>query len=212
MSEILYAEQLEFLDIIKYPVIKIEENKFTFITGESGCGKSTLLKILNRTVIPQKGFILYNNNDVKNMDIIEYRKAIMLVPQNNFLYDGTIKENFNIYYEAREEKLIEDIQMTLALQMCCIDFSLDTKCDILSGGEKQRVFLAIFLSLNPQIILLDEPTSALDEKTAMELLSNIKKYCIDKNITPVAVCHSRNLVTEFADEVITLEKGGVSNV
>ncbi len=208
---LITVNRLNFLDIICYPKIEIEENVFTFISGESGCGKSSLLKILNRLILPKEGEIFYKDCDIYKQDVISYRKKVMLVSQEVFLLDKSIEENFIFYYESREESVISKEKMSEFLNICQIDMSLDTPCTNLSGGEKQRVFLAICLSFCPEVLLLDEPTSALDEKTSINLLTSIKQFCFTSNITPIAVCHSDFLVNKFADRVIRLTKSKVED-
>lgn len=207
MGTILSGYGLEFMDIIKYPTIDIQEKKMNFIIGESGCGKSTLLKIINKTVIPSKGTILYREENVYNICSLKYRRKVLLASQDAFLFDGTIKQNFQEYYMYRNEHIISDERILELLSTCLINFSLDTKCSTLSGGERQRVFIAICISFVPDILLLDEPTSALDEKTSRHLILNIKDYCITNGITPVLVCHNDKLVKEFSDYTICLQRG-----
>lgn len=119
-------------------------------------------------------------------------------------FDGTIRENFDLFYDMREEKqpLDEDVQRFLSI--CCADFPLSANCATLSGGERQRVFLAIFLSAMPKVLLLDEPTAALDEQTSETLLHNLKQFCSQNNISVVCVCHNGELVRRFADQEIRL--------
>ena len=121
-----------------------------------------------------------------------------------FLFDGTIRENFDLFYDMREEKqpLDEDVQRFLSI--CCADFPLSANCATLSGGERQRVFLAIFLSAMPKVLLLDEQTAALDEQTSETLLHNLKQFCSQNNISVVCVCHNGELVRRFADQEIRL--------
>lgn len=206
MKTIITASNLCFMDFIWYPDIEIQENKVTFICGKSGCGKSTLLKLLNATLTPSEGKIFFNEDNIEKLDTIQYRRNVLLVSQEIYLFDESIKENFNIYYKSRDTKLIEDKEILFYLSLCCADFPLDTSCSTLSGGEKQRVFLAICLSFCPKVLMLDEPTSALDPKTAEDLLLNIKTFCTRNNITLVIICHDQILVDTFADKIINLEK------
>ncbi len=203
---LISANNVSFLDIINYPKIEIEENIFTFITGESGCGKSTLLKILNRVIIPKSGEIFYNGEDIYKKDVISHRKEIMLVSQEVFLLDKSIEENFKFYYESRNDVCISEEKMAEFLKICCIHMPLNTSCANLSGGEKQRVFLSICLSFSPKILLLDEPTSALDDKTSKQLMTNIKQFCFTNSISPISICHNDTLVQEFADKIIHLKQ------
>lgn len=208
MSSLISASGLQFMDLIHYPPIEIEENSMTFVCGESGCGKSTMLKLFNATLSPSAGTILFQGEDIADMNTIELRKKMLLAVQDVYLFPGTIKENFRAYYDSRDERLIDDEALRKALSLACADFPLDTQCSVLSTGERQRVFLAVCISFCPQVLMLDEPTSALDEKTAYKLLTNIKAYSAEHDITVIMICHDKNLVNAFANHVITLEKGG----
>lgn len=153
-------EGLCFQQLITYPEIKINADCFSFITGKSGCGKSTYLRMLSATLSAPDGQIFYRSKPLEDYPVLDYRKEVMLVPQQVFLFDGTIRENFDLFYDMREEKqpLDEDVQRFLSI--CCADFPLSANCATLSGGERQRVFLAIFLSAMPKVLLLDEPTAS----------------------------------------------------
>lgn len=200
---------LSFMDLISYPETEIKENEFTFITGESGCGKSSFLRLLNATAIPVSGEIYYRGKDIRTLPVLDYRRKVLLAPQEVFLFDGTIAENFNIYRKYCGKVPLRPSEAAGFLDVCCADFPVDAVCRTLSGGEKQRVFLSIFLSCMPDVLLLDEPTSALDEKTSERLMSNLKEFCKSKKITPVIVCHNSDLVDKFADKVIKFGRSRV---
>lgn len=202
---ILYSNnRLKYLKTINYPEIKIDQDQMTFLVGKSGSGKSTYLKLLNRTLLTKEGIIEFNGKNINDLDVLSYRKEVLLVPQELFLINGTIRDNFYFYYNARKEKHLNDEQIKAFLAICVANFSLDTDCRNLSGGERQRVFIAIFISLAKKVILLDEPTSALDEKTSFELLTNLKKYFHDHQITSLIVSHNDYLVKQFADRIIKI--------
>ena len=199
---------LEFLDLLRYPDLAIEENKTTFILGESGCGKSTLLRLLNATLLPSAGEIFYRGKNVRQLEVLPYRRKVLLASQDVYLFDGSIRENFDAYYQLREDPPIGEEDIRRFLSLCCLDFELNTPCGRLSGGERQRVFLAICISFGFDLLLLDEPTSALDEKTARQLMTNLKDYISAQGKTLAAVSHSRELAEAFGDRIILLEKGG----
>lgn len=205
MAVISTTRDLRFLDILAYPEINLAERSFSFLTGESGCGKSTYLRLLNATLLPSAGEILFCGQPIKSLPVLPYRRDVLLVPQEVFLFDGTIEDNFHSYCDARGKSRLTGGEMEDYLRICCAPFPLTAQCRTLSGGERQRVFLAVFLSCLPKVLLLDEPTAALDEKTSAELLSNVKQFCKEHGITALCVCHNSELVNRFADAVIRLE-------
>lgn len=200
--EILRFENVKF--IRQYDDFTINKNEIVFIVGKSGSGKSTLLKLINNTLQMKSGRIFYKDTNILNIKPVELRRNIMMTSQENFLFDMTIKENFHEFYKLRDLENLTDDEIVKFLKIA--DFDVDVNLDVekLSGGEKQRVFLAIALSMRPAVLLLDEPTSALDSNTAFDMMKNIVDYCKHNDITLVVVSHARNLVDEFADKTIDL--------
>lgn len=202
------SDDLCFGGFIKYPYTEIQKNEFVFITGESGCGKSSFLRLLNLSALPSSGKIYYRGQDIRELPVLEYRRDVLLAPQEIYLFEGSIIENFNIYRKYCDKPPLRVTEAERFLKICRADFPADLSCRNLSGGEKQRVFLAVFLSCMPKVLLLDEPTAALDEKTASELMSGLKSFCSEEGITAVMVCHSRDLADTFGDRVIRFGKEG----
>lgn len=200
--EILRFENVKF--IRQYDDFTINKNEIVFVVGKSGSGKSTLLKLINNTLQMKSGRIFYKDANILNIKPVELRRNIMMTSQENFLFDMTIKENFHEFYKLRDLENLTDDEIVKFLKIA--DFDVDVNLDVekLSGGEKQRVFLAIVLSMKPAVLLLDEPTSALDSNTAFNMMKNIVDYCKHNDITLVVVSHARNLVDEFADKTIDL--------
>lgn len=200
--EILRFENVKFIK--EYDDFTINKNEIVFVVGKSGSGKSTLLKLINNTLQMESGSIFYKDTNILNIKPVELRRNIMMTSQENFLFDMTIKENFHEFYKLRDLENLTDDEIVKFLKIA--DFDVDVNLDVekLSGGEKQRVFLAIALSMRPAVLLLDEPTSALDSNTAFNMMKNIVDYCKHNDITLVVVSHARNLVDEFADKTIDL--------
>ena len=202
MEAIITTKDLKFMDFITYPDIEIQKGKATFICGESGLGKSTLLKLFNGVVSPSAGTISYLGNPITEYDTVELRREVLLSNQSVFLFDESISKNFDEYYDYRELTHLTDEEKEKFLEICCLDMPLDTECQTMSGGEKQRVFTAICLSLQPKVLMLDEPTAALDEGNAENLLRNVKSFCMEQDITLIVVCHNLVLAEKFADKII----------
>ena len=200
--EILRFENVKFIK--EYDDFTINKNEIVFVVGKSGSGKSTLLKLINNTLQMKSGRIFYKDTNILNIKPVELRRNIMMTSQENFLFDMTIKENFHEFYKLRDLENLTDNEIVKFLKIA--DFDVDVNLDVekLSGGEKQRVFLAIALSMRPAVLLLDEPTSSLDSNTAFNMMKNIVDYCKHNDITLVVVSHARNLVDEFADKTIDL--------
>ena len=204
--DIISANQVVFQSIIRYPDIKIAKGETTFIHGPSGCGKSTLLKLINGTISPDRGEILYNDNNIENIDTIKLRREILLVSQSVYLFTGTIEENFIKYYEYRDHDVLPKEDIEKFLKLCSADFPLETRCETMSGGERQRVYIAIFLSFMPKILMLDEPTSALDNISSDAMMKNIIDFSNDNEMTIIVVSHYLPLAEKYGDNIIALER------
>lgn len=192
---------------IHYPDMITEENKITFLTGPSGCGKSTLFRILNGTLDPEEGSVLYLGQDVRELDPLTHRREVSLVSQSVFLFPGTIRENFRQFYQFRELPEPDTEKIHFFLSLCCLVADPDTDCTTFSGGEKQRVYLAVFLSLRPRVLLLDEPTSALDTTTSRLLLKNLAEYSKKEGISLLMISHDPGLADVYAESRILFGEG-----
>lgn len=206
METVIRTTNLNYLDFLSYPDISIPCGKVTFLSGKSGSGKSTLFKLLNGTRTPSTGSIEYNGININEIDTISLRREVLLASQEVYLFDGTIKENFEQYYSVRDTIYIDETKMRDYLSLCCMDVSLDTRCETMSGGERQRIFIAICLSFMPKVLMLDEPTAALDDTTSACLLIQLKEFCEKNNMTAIVICHNQKLIEAYADNWISLDK------
>ncbi len=205
---ILRTENLTFRKIITYPDISLAKDKVHFIVGESGCGKSTLLKLFNNAISPDEGIIFYEGKVLEEWDPIVLRRRVSLVAQDSWLFPGSIRENFQEVHRLRDLPMPSDAELEDICRICRVVFPLDKDTFTLSGGERHRLFIALFLILNPPVLMLDEPTAALDEKNTHEVIGNIIRYCRVNGITLIVVSHDRNLMALYSENTITLEKGG----
>lgn len=206
MKPVLSCDRLKFMDILEFPPLAIAPAETTFITGRSGSGKSSLFKLFNGIYCPDEGAVYYQGTDITKLDTLTLRKEVLLVSQGVFLFPGTIRENFAIFYEYRELPLPAEESMERFLRLCCADFPLAAGCNTMSGGERQRVYLAICLSFLPRVLMLDEPTSALDGETANRLMENLRAFAKETDITLLVISHDPALAEKYGDHILDLEK------
>lgn len=199
------TKKLRFLNILEYPDLSIDTKQMNFITGKSGVGKSAFLKMLNRSNTVEKNSLFIDGIDIDTYNPIELRQKYLLCGQNVFLFNGSINSNFDQFYELRKMDAPSNETVQRFLTLVASTFNPNDKVDSMSGGERQRIYLAIFLSMAQEVLLLDEPTSALDKETGHKVMSNIKAYCQENNLGCIIISHDDTLATEFADRIIHLE-------
>ncbi len=178
---------------LTYPDLAFAARTLTLIEGPSGCGKSTLLKLINRTVASCKGRIKLFGVDTATMDPLALRRRAQLVGQDVFLFDGSVKSNFEAFYEARGQKCPDAARMRVFLSLTQSHAKLDDTVETMSGGEKQRVYLAVMMSFEPDVLLLDEPASALDSVTSHALFKALRGWAQHVGMTVIAVSHDPTL-------------------
>lgn len=207
MNELLFeASNVKYKTNLIYNDVKIKQGKINFIVGESGSGKSTFLKLLNHSINPISGTLLYKGLSISEYDPISLRREVSLVSQEVFLFDESITDNFKTFYSLRQKPIPNEEYITYITKLCCVNVPLCQIASTLSGGERQRVYIAIFLSMCPNVIMLDEPTSALDETNSHKMMINITNFCKTKNIDLVIVSHNKTIVDEFCEHKIEIAK------
>ena len=199
--------------ILKDFSLKLEPGKITGIHGQSGSGKSTLLKLLMRFWDTQKGEVLVDGTNIKQMPTKQLRNLESYVTQETQLFHDSISNNISLakpnatkeeIVQAAKKASIHDFIMTLPN-------GYDTKVgelgDTLSGGEKQRIGIARAFLHDSKMILLDEPTSNLDSLNEGIILKSLKESSEDKTV--VLVSH-RTSTMNVCDEVIEMDNGRIS--
>jgi len=177
-----------------------------FIVGESGSGKSTFLKLLNKSINSISGELLYKGMPIDEYEPIALRREVSLVSAEPFLFDESILQNFKTFYSLRDLPMPKIDYINYITDLCYVNVPLEQNASTLSSGERQRVYISIFLSLCPKVIMLDEPTSALDEKNSHKIIENIIKFCKEKHIDIIIVSHDKNIVDEFCENKIEIIK------
>ncbi len=193
-----------------------KEGKITALIGANGCGKSTLLNLIAGVLKPNSGKILLNGIDTALMKRMTVAKNIAVVHQSNTAPgDMTVEKLVSagrtpyqtMFRFAKEE---DEIAIQKALDDTNTAEYADRAVSALSGGQMQRVWLAMALAQETEILLLDEITTYLDIHYQIEILHLIRELNRKKNITIVMVLHDINLALEFCDEVIIMKDGFIT--
>jgi len=180
------------------------------IVGRSGSGKSTLSKLLQRLYIPETGKILIDGVDISLADPAWLRRQIGVVLQENFLFNGSIRDNICIHAPNASMEEIVNCAKTAGAHDFIVDFPDSYNTPVgergtsLSGGQRQRVAIARALITNPRILIFDEATSALDYESERIIQNNLKEIC--KARTVIIIAH-RLSTLRSADKIIALDRG-----
>lgn len=191
---------------------QVDDNEFLFLVGPSGAGKTTILKMILRDLIPTKGTVLVDNEDVshkKFKNVQKLRQSIGVVFQDfKILHDKNVFENIAIALRVTGEtksRIRNEVEEVLKL------VGLTDKADMfpvqLSAGELQRVAIARAVVGDRKIILADEPTGNLDPKTTWEIMKIFKK--LEGKKTILIATHNVDIVNSFKKRVIALKKGKI---
>lgn len=192
--------------------ISVDEGKMAAIVGASGGGKSTLIKLLMGFYNVDDGEIFIDGKPIESRSLRELREMISYVPQDAYLFYGTIEENIRYgRLDATKEEIIESAKMAYAHDFIMefpdgYDTMVGEKGANLSGGQKQRIAIARAILKNTPILLLDEATSALDSES--EQLVQLALDRLMKGRTTIAIAHRLSTI-EAADEIYVLQDGKV---
>ncbi|MFZ5623838.1 MAG: ABC transporter ATP-binding protein [Gemmatimonadota bacterium] len=184
----------------------------TALVGSSGSGKSTLIGLVMAFTRPGSGRVLVDGRDLQSLRLREYRRLLGVVMQDNFLFDGTIRENIAF---AKPDATDEEI-MTVSRIAHCDEFiqEFPDKYDTivgergvkLSGGQRQRVAIARAILADPRILILDEATSSLDSESEALIQDGLRALRAGR--TTFVIAHRLSTI-ESADQILVLEEGQI---
>ncbi|KAL8724860.1 MAG: hypothetical protein Q9166_007714 [cf. Caloplaca sp. 2 TL-2023] len=187
--------------------LEILPGQFCALVGPSGAGKSTILSLLEMFYTPKYGRIEFDGSPVFDRD------RVALVPQNNFLFDDTIRFNVGLGARPGHEATDEEIETACKLAnihetIVALPAGYSTRCgpngDRFSGGQKQRLSIARALVRQPSLLLLDEPTSALDAESEVHFQNTLIN--ISSRMTIVAIAHRLHTIMK-AQVIFLIEDG-----
>ena len=193
--------------------LRVDRGGTLGIIGPPGAGKTALLNLVPRLYDPQKGAVTVGGMDTRKCSLSDLRGLIAFIPQEPFLFAGTIRENITF----EDESVTED-QLWKALDRAAISDAirsfpkgLDTivgeRGVVLSGGQKQRIALARALLREAPILLLDDPISQVDMETGNAIVGTIREMAADR--TTFIVSHRLSALS-FADRIIVLREGRIA--
>ncbi len=191
---------------------KISANQMVALVGTSGAGKSTIASLLLRLYEPSSGEILYDGKSSHDFSLSALRNQIALVPQDVFLFGGTIKENISygkpgstddeIYAAAGKANALEFIDRFPEK----LDTIVGERGTQLSGGQRQRIAIARAVLKNPRILILDEATSSLDSESERLVQEALENLMVGR--TSIVIAHRLSTIRK-ADQILVLDRGSI---
>jgi ABC-type bacteriocin/lantibiotic exporter with double-glycine peptidase domain len=210
LESVRFRYQFDGPEILRNLCIDIAPGTTVGVVGRSGSGKSTLAKLLQRLSLPESGRILIDGVDLQQSDPAWLRRQIGIVMQENFLFNGSIRDNIAIHLPgAPMEQIVEMAKLAGAhdfiLQMPeAYDTPVGERGTALSGGQRQRIAIARALMANPRILIFDEATSALDYESERIIQDNLGRIC--KGRTVFIIAHRLSTIRQ-ADTILVLDRG-----
>lgn len=192
----------------------IPQSAMTCIVGKSGCGKSSIASLLLGIYPPRKGRILINNCEINQLNKIQLRQVLALVPQQPEILSGTILDNISPGENDPDTDRIMEIAEQTGLSVFLNDLpggiftAVGEQGFTLSGGERQRIAMARALYRKPEVLVLDEFTSALDMEAEQEMLKLVFSMR-DQGKTLVVISHKLQIARQ-TDHIILISDGKVS--
>ena len=201
--------------VLKNINLDVKAGEIVAFVGKSGSGKTTLVNLLARFFNTNEGSVTVNGVNIKNIPLKIYRNKFAIVPQETFLFGGTIKENISFGKEVTDEEIITAAKMANAYNFIQEDLPNKFETEVgergalLSGGQKQRIAIARALIKNPEIMILDEATSALDsesEKLVQDALDSLME-----GRTTFVIAHRLSTIVR-ADKIIVMDNGEIKEM
>lgn len=196
--------------------MNVDPGELMAIVGKSGSGKSTFLNMIGGLDKPSAGRLFVDGKDLfklNNHELVDYKKSTVgFVWQNNarnlFPYLNSL-QNIQVPMIFREEKKKKEMAANL-LEMVGMSHKKYNRLGELSGGEQQRIAIAIALANNPKLLLADEPTGSVDKKTADYILDVFRELNQNLKTTIIIVTHDKNLAKKV-NRVVSIQDGKISS-
>ncbi|BBF43466.1 ferrichrome transport ATP-binding protein FhuC [Lachnospiraceae bacterium KM106-2] len=193
---------------------EIERGTITTILGQNGCGKSTLLQLLTKNLKPDSGSILVEDKEIKSISLRSFARLASVVNQYNTVPEALTVEQLVAYgrlpYFCTKESANDAEYIEQALKATSLYESREVLISSLSGGQMQRVWIAMAIAQNAKILFLDEPTTYLDVHHQVELMRLIQSLKEEYELTVVMILHDINQAVYYSDKIIGLKEGRIA--
>lgn len=204
--------------VLKGMDFEIKNGEVIGITGTVGSGKSTLLDIISGLLLTEKGKVIFNGKDINKINRESLSEFLSVVPQNPFLFSGTVKENIGIAMDKMDMERIRAAACNASLDQDIKSFQngydqlIGERGISLSGGQKQRMAIARALCKSSPILILDDPLSSVDSETESRIISNLKNIISgsdSKEFRTVILVSHRISVLKSCDSIYVFKDGEI---
>jgi ABC-type multidrug transport system fused ATPase/permease subunit len=198
--------------VLKSISMTIIPNQLIALVGPSGAGKTTIASLIMRLHEPSSGELLFDNRSSRDFSLSSLRSQIALVPQDIFLFGGSIRENISYGNPgAGENEILEAARQANAMEFIDrfpgkLDTIVGERGTQLSGGQRQRIAIARAVLKNPRILILDEATSSLDSESERLVQDALEKLMVGR--TSIVIAHRLSTIRK-ADQIMVIDNGQI---
>ena len=205
-----YNEHKTILDDIS---LDVHKGEVLGILGPNGTGKTTFIKCLNRILQPTNGQVFFNDNELSQLNQKEIARLVAYVPQyTDSFFSMTVIDTIMMgrvpfvgrNYTEKDKQIVFNIMKRMHLEQFAF-----RSIQKMSGGERQRAFIARAMAQQPQMIILDEPTSSLDLYNQLFILHTVADIAKKNNIAIIMTIHDLNLASMFCDKLLMLKNAHI---
>lgn len=208
----VWFEYEKDVPVIKGVTFTAPAGTTTALVGSSGSGKSTLISLIMAFAYPQKGEILIDGQKLADLKLKDYRRHLGVVMQDNFLFDGTVRENISFTKPGATDEEVQHVSKVANAHDFIMGFPQQYDTIVgergvkLSGGQRQRVAIARAILANPRVLILDEATSSLDSESEQLIQDGLRHLRAGR--TTFVIAHRLSTITS-ADQILVLEGGQI---
>jgi ATP-binding cassette subfamily B protein len=198
--------------VLKDVSFKVEPGEMAALVGATGAGKSTVMNVLLRFYESQKGRILVDGHDIRNLRLTDLREHIGLIPQDVFLFSGSVRRNLTLDDPSIDEDLMRRAAKTVQADQLIerlpegYDQDVKERGSSLSRGQRQLLAFVRALIYNPDVMVLDEATSSVDTETETLIQQALER--VTEGRTTLAIAHRLSTIQD-ADTILVMHKGEI---